>query len=122
MRLTRQGSRWWTAWVPLLLVGGALALEPQIPLPPGEHQIVRLVMALLMFGIIVYWLRRNRGALINEAYLKLAGAGNALYFCPHVDGQPLRRAGGCIEGEGQEGVGGDARPQRVTDQSCQFQD
>jgi hypothetical protein len=32
------------------------------------HQIVRLAMTLLMFGIIVYWLRRNRGALINEAY------------------------------------------------------
>ena len=68
MRLTRQGLRWRTAWVPLLLVGGSLGLEPQIPLSPGEHQIVRLVMALLMFGIIVYWLRRNRGALINEAY------------------------------------------------------
>jgi len=25
-------------------------------------------MTLLIFGIIVYWLRRNRGALINEAY------------------------------------------------------
>jgi hypothetical protein len=68
MRLTRQGPRWWTAWVPLLLVGGSLALEPQIPLSPGGHQIVRLAMTLLMFGIIVYWLRRNRGALINEAY------------------------------------------------------
>jgi hypothetical protein len=68
MRLTRQGPRWWTAWVPLLLVGGSLALEPQIPLSPGEHQIVRLAMTLLIFGIIVYWLRRNRGALINEAY------------------------------------------------------
>ena len=68
MRLTRQGPRWWTAWVPLLLVGGSLALEPQIPLSTGEHQIVRLAMTLLIFGIIVYWLRRNRGALINEAY------------------------------------------------------
>ena len=68
MRLTRQGPRWRTAWVPLLLVGGALALEPKIPLSPGEHQSVLLAMTLLMFGIIVYWLRRNRGALINEAY------------------------------------------------------
>ena len=68
MRRTRQGPRWWTAWVPLLLVGGALALEPQISLSPGEHQIMRLAMTLLIFGIIVYWLRRNRGALINEAY------------------------------------------------------
>ena len=59
MRLTHQGPRWWTAWVPLLLVGGALALEPQI---------MRLAMTLLIFGIIVYWLRRNCGALINEAY------------------------------------------------------
>src|SRR2546428_6828722 len=68
MRHTRQGPRWWKAWVPLLLVGGLLALEPQIPLSPGVHQIVRLAMTLLMFGIIVYWLRRNRGALVNEAY------------------------------------------------------
>ena len=68
MQLTRQGPRRWTAWVPLLLVGGPLALEPQIPLSPGGHRIVQLAMTLLMFGIIVYWLRRNRGALINEAY------------------------------------------------------
>ena len=68
MRLTHQGPRWWTAWVPLLLVGGALALELQLPLSPGGHQVARLAMMLLMFGIIVYWLRRNRGALINEVY------------------------------------------------------
>ena len=68
MRHTRQGLRWWTAWVPLLLVGGSLVLEPQLPLSPGGHQIVRLGMTLLLFGIIVYWLRRNRGALINEVY------------------------------------------------------
>ena len=47
MRLTRQGPRWWTAWVPLLLVAGSLALEPRILLSPGEHQIVRLAMTLL---------------------------------------------------------------------------
>ena len=68
MRRTHQGPRWWTAWVPLLLVGGPLALEPQLSLSPGGHQLVRLVMALLLFGIVVSWLRRNRGALINEAY------------------------------------------------------
>ena len=68
MRLTRQGPRWWTAWVPLLLVGGALALEPQSPLSPGGHQTVLLTITLLIFGVIVYWLRRNHGALINEAY------------------------------------------------------
>ena len=54
MRHTRHGPRWWTAWVPLLLVGGPLALEPQIPVSPGGHQGVRLAMMLLMFGIIVY--------------------------------------------------------------------
>src|SRR5262249_39917663 len=68
MRLTRQGPRWLAIWVPLLLVGGALALEPQLPLSPWGHQVVWLAMTLLMFGIIVYWLRRNCGALINEAY------------------------------------------------------
>jgi hypothetical protein len=68
MRYTCQGPRWWKAWVPLLLVGGALALEPKISLSPGEHQIVLLAMTLLMFGIVIYWLRRNRGALINAAY------------------------------------------------------
>ena len=68
MRFTRQSPRWWTAWVPLLLVAGSLALEPRILLSPGEHQIVRLAMTLLLFGIIVSWLRRNRGALVNAAY------------------------------------------------------
>ena len=68
MRRTRQGPRWWTAWIPLLLVGEALALEPRIPWSPGLHQIVRLAMMLLMFGIIVYWLRHNRGALVNAVY------------------------------------------------------
>ena len=54
MRFTRQGPRWWKAWVPLLLVGGALALEPKLPLSPGEHQMVLLTMTLLMFGIVIY--------------------------------------------------------------------
>src|SRR5205823_174818 len=68
MRHTRQGPSRWQAWVPLLLVGGSLALEPQIPLSAGGHQIVQLAMTLLMFGSIVYWLRHNRGALIYEVY------------------------------------------------------
>jgi hypothetical protein len=29
---------------------------------------VRLAMTLLMCGIIMYWLRRNRGALVYETY------------------------------------------------------
>ena len=68
MRLTRQGPRCWTVWVPLFLVGGFLALEPQFLLSSGGHQMVQLAMMLLMFGIIVYWLRRNRGALVNAVY------------------------------------------------------
>ena len=32
----------------------------------GIH--VLLAMTLLMFGIVIYWLRRNRAALINEVY------------------------------------------------------
>jgi hypothetical protein len=81
MRRTHQGPRWWTVWAPLLLVGGLLALESQIPMSPGGHQIVRLAMTLLMFGILLVWLRRNCGALINEAYEREQQEG--VYKCMH---------------------------------------
>lgn len=68
MRHTRQSLQWWKAGVPFLLLGGLLGLEPQVPLSPGGHQIVQLAIVLLMFGVALYWLRYNRGALVNEAY------------------------------------------------------
>ena len=68
MRLTRQGPRWWKAWIQLLLVGGLLVLEPQAPLSPGGHQVALLAIVLLMYGIVRGWLRYSRGALIHEAY------------------------------------------------------
>jgi hypothetical protein len=68
MQRTRHSPRWWTAWMPLLLVGGTLALESQVPLSPGGHQIMQIVMTPFMFGILMFWLRCKRGALINEAY------------------------------------------------------
>ena len=68
MQHTRQGPTWWHAWLPLLLLGGLLVLEHQVPLSPGGHQIVQLAVTLLMYGVLVYWVRHNRGALIQEAY------------------------------------------------------
>jgi hypothetical protein len=43
-------------------------LEHQAPLSPSGHTIAQVVLTLLMYGVLIYWLRRNRGALINEAY------------------------------------------------------
>jgi hypothetical protein len=68
MRRTRRGLTWWNAWVPLLVVGGLLVLEPQAPLSPGGHKIALLAMTLLMYVVVMGWLRRNCGALIHEAY------------------------------------------------------
>jgi hypothetical protein len=70
MHHTRQGPRWWNIWLPLLLLllGGLLVLEPQGPLSPGGHPIAQLVLALLMYGVVMLWLRCNRGALVREAY------------------------------------------------------
>jgi len=68
IRHTRQGPRWWHAWVPLLLLGGLLVLEHQAPLSPGGHTIAQVVLTLLMYGVLVCWLRHNRGALVHEAY------------------------------------------------------
>ncbi len=65
---TRQGPRWWQVWVPLLLVGGLLALEPRAPLSPGGHQVVQLLIVLLMYGVFMGWVWCSRGALINETY------------------------------------------------------
>ena len=67
-RHTRQGPRWWHIGVPVFVLGGLLVLEPQAPLSPGGHKVAQLVIALLMYGMVMYWLRRNRGALIHEAY------------------------------------------------------
>jgi hypothetical protein len=65
---THQNPRWWQVWVPLLLVGGLLALEPQTPLSPGGHQVAQLLMMLLMFGIFMGWVWRTRGAHLHEDY------------------------------------------------------
>ena len=70
MRHTHQGPRWWKAGVLLLLLGGLLVLEPQMPLSPGGHKVALLAMTLLMYGIVACWLRYNRGALINETYAR----------------------------------------------------
>ena len=45
-----------------------LLLEPQGLLSPAGHSIVRIVLALLMYGVVVIWLRYNRGALLNREY------------------------------------------------------
>lgn len=68
MQHIRQGPRWWHVGVPLLLLGGLLVLEPYAPLSPGGHQVVRLAITLLMYGVVLYWLRCNRGALVNKEY------------------------------------------------------
>lgn len=70
MRHTRRGLRWWNVWLPLLLLllGGLLLLEHQGPLSPAGHSIAQLVLALLMYGVVVIWLRYNRGALVNREY------------------------------------------------------
>ena len=70
MRHTRQGPRWWNVWLPLMLLflGGLLLLEPQGPLSPAGHSIVQIVLALLIYGVVVIWLRYNRGALLNREY------------------------------------------------------
>ena len=68
MKHKRQGPRWWHAWVPLLLLGGLLVLEHQAPLSPGGHQVAEIALALLMYGVVVCWLRCKRGALVHEEY------------------------------------------------------
>lgn len=83
MKHTRQGPRWWQAWVPLLLLGVLLVLEPQAPLGIRGHQIVQLAIVLLMFGVVIYWLRCNRGALVNEAYERAQAQGQT-----HTGRQP----------------------------------
>src|SRR5215831_16312426 len=67
-RPTRRGPRWWHVGVPVLALGGLLVLEHQAPLSPGGHTIAQLVIALLMYGVVRYWLHHNRGALLHEAY------------------------------------------------------
>lgn len=68
MQHTRQGPTCWHAWVPLLLLGGLLVLEHQIPLSPGGHQVAEMAIALLIYGLVICWLWYNRGALVNEEY------------------------------------------------------
>jgi hypothetical protein len=65
---TRQGPRWWQVWVPLLLVGGLLALEPRAPLSPGGHQVAQLLIVLLMYSVFLGWVWCTRGARLNEEY------------------------------------------------------
>ncbi len=68
MRHKRQGPTWWNAWVPLMLLGGLFVLEHQAPLSPSGHQIAEIALALLMYGLVICWLRCNRGALVHQEY------------------------------------------------------
>jgi hypothetical protein len=63
---TYQGPQWWHVWVPLLLVGGLLALESQAPLSPGGHQVAQFLIALLMYGVFIGWMWCTRGTRLHE--------------------------------------------------------
>jgi hypothetical protein len=65
---TYQGPRWWHVWVPLLLVGGLLALEPRAPLSPGGHQVAQFLIVLLMYGVFLGWMWCTRGARLHAEY------------------------------------------------------
>jgi hypothetical protein len=65
---TYRGLRWWHVWVPLVLVGGLLGLEPQAPLSPGGHQVAQFLIVLLMYGVFMGWLWCYRGTCLHEEY------------------------------------------------------
>ena len=66
MQHTYRGLRWWQVWVPLVLVGVLLVLEPQAPLSPGGHQVAQFLIVLLMYGVFMSWLWCYRGARLHE--------------------------------------------------------
>ena len=66
VQYTCQSPRWWHVWVPLVLVGGLLVLEPQAPLPPGGHQVAQFLIMLLMYGVFMGWLWCYRGTHLHE--------------------------------------------------------
>ena len=70
---THQGPRWWQVWLPLLLAGGLLVLEPQAHLSPGGHQFAQFLIALLMYGVFIGWMWRTRGAHLHEEYEREQG-------------------------------------------------
>jgi hypothetical protein len=65
---TCRGLRWWQVWMPLVLVGGLLVLEPQAPLSPDGHQVTQFLIVLLMYGVFMGWLWCYRGAHLHEEY------------------------------------------------------
>jgi hypothetical protein len=71
MRHKRPAPMWWHTWVPLLLLAGLLVLVHQARLFPGGYQVAALVMALLMYGFVMYWLwctrRTSRRAAVARA-------------------------------------------------------
>jgi hypothetical protein len=67
MRHKRQEPMWWHTWVPLLLLAGLLVLIHQVRLSPGGYQVAAFVMALLMYGFVMYWLWCTRRIPRHEA-------------------------------------------------------
>ena len=68
MQDKRQEPTWRHAWGPLLLLGGLLVLERQVPLSPGGHRIAELVIALLLYGLVGYWLWYTRETPVFDAH------------------------------------------------------
>jgi hypothetical protein len=67
MRHKRQELMWWHTWVPLLLLAGLLVLIHQARLSPDGYQVAAFVMALLVYGFVIYWLWRTRRISRREA-------------------------------------------------------
>jgi hypothetical protein len=63
----RQEPMWLHTWVPLLLLAGLLVLVHQARRSPDGYQVTAFVMALLVYGFVMYLLWRTRRISRREA-------------------------------------------------------
>jgi hypothetical protein len=76
MRHKRPAS-WWHTWVPLLLLAVLLVLVHQARLFPAGYQMIALVMALLIYGFVMYWLWCTRWTSRHSAVARAQQQGRA---------------------------------------------
>jgi len=66
----KRGPQWGILYMIVPLAAGLFWLETKVPLSETGHRVADVGIILLTFGLVEFWLRANRLAILNEDYQK----------------------------------------------------
>lgn len=57
--------RWWALDITIFVISLLLLFEGRAPLSPAWHKVVLVTLVMIIFGLLVLWVRVNRSMLIE---------------------------------------------------------